>query len=659
MNLLHDLLGAPDPGPFALLRREGAEHLEVLRGPLSTVARLADIPLPEHAPGDEASADGSSRQPAWTADRRGLPTSVPRTLALVPYRQFAERGFACVDDGTPLECLAVESYHRIPLDEALAALPDTVPDVTDLGFDIDDAAYRELVAAVLRDEIGQGAGSNFVIHRTARARTDADPRRLAGAALRRLITGERGVYWSFLVHLPGGRTLVGASPERHVSVDDGLVMMNPISGTLRHRDLAPGTGGRDTLLRFLSDRKEVNELSMVLDEELKMMAVVADRGGQVLGPYLKHMTHLTHTEYLLAGRTGLDVREVLRETMFAPTLTGSPIENAARVIARYEHSGRAYYGGVLALLGRDADGGQTLDAPILFRCADITPGGEIAVKAGATLVRDSTPDGEVAETHAKAGGVLTALGLRTAPAVSPGADIRDLAADPAVRVTLLARNERLSRFWLTEREPEPVTGALVGRTALIVDAEDTFTGMLGHVLRSLGMRVTVQPTTAIGPLSAYDLVVAGPGPGDPADETDPRVAALGGVVEERLSRRAPLLGVCLGHQVLSRRLGLRLHRRDVPYQGLPCDVDLFGATHRVGFYSTFTAVAPGRLLATAYGDVEVAREDGTGFVHALRGPGFAGVQFHPESVLTEHGPRLLTELVAGILAPAEAGSPVA
>jgi phenazine biosynthesis protein phzE len=633
MNLLHDLLGAPDPGPFALLRREGSEHLEVLRGPLSTVARLADIPLPEHADGDEAG---------------------PRTLALVPYRQLAERGFDRIDDGTPLACLTVESYDRIPLDEALAALPDTVPDVTDLGFDIDDAAYRELVAAVLRDEIGHGAGSNFVIHRTARARTDADPRLLAGGALRRLISGERGVYWSFLVHIPGeqGRTLVGASPERHVSVDDGLVMMNPISGTLRHRDLAPGLDGRDTLLNFLSDRKEINELSMVLDEELKMMAVVAQRGGQVLGPYLKHMTHLTHTEYLLAGRTDLDVRDVLRETMFAPTLTGSPIENAARVIARYETTGRAYYAGVLALLGRDADGKQTLDAPILFRCADIAADGTIAVKAGATLVRDSTPDGEVAETHAKAGGVLTALGLRTAPAVHSDADIKDLAADPAVRATLLARNERLSRFWLAERAPEPVTGPLVGRTALIVDAEDTFTGMLGHVLRSLGMRVTVQPTTALGGLSAYDLVVAGPGPGDPADDSDPRVATLGRVVEERLSRRAPLLGVCLGHQVLSRRLGLPMHRRDVPYQGLPCDIDLFGVTHRVGFYSTFTAVAPAATLPTAYGDLQLSIEDGTGFVHALRGPGFAGVQFHPESVLTEHGPELLTELVTGIFTPA-------
>jgi len=42
------------------------------------------------------------------------------------------------------------------------------------------------------------------------------------------------------------------------------------------------------------------------------------------GPYLKEVTHLTHTEYLLAGRTTRDVRDVLRETMFAPTVVGSP-----------------------------------------------------------------------------------------------------------------------------------------------------------------------------------------------------------------------------------------------------------------------------------------------------------------------------------------------
>jgi phenazine biosynthesis protein phzE len=184
---------------------------------------------------------------------------------------------------------------------------------------------------------------------------------------------------------------------------------------------------------------------------------------------------------------------------------------------------------------------------------------------------------------------------------------------------------------------------------LIVDAEDTFTGMLAHLLRALAMTVEVRSTANVGTLIGYDLVVAGPGPGDPADESDARVATLGQVIDERLAAQAPLLAVCLGHQVLSRRLGLRMHRRQAPYQGVPRDIALFGTEHRVGFYSTFTALADTDRLVTPYGPVELAREPGSGEVHALRGPGFAGVQFHPESVLTEHGPQLLTELIGALL----------
>ncbi|MFJ6956513.1 chorismate-binding protein, partial [Micromonospora aurantiaca (nom. illeg.)] len=371
-----------DPGPFALVRREGADHVDLFTGPVRTAGQLADLPLPE---------DGAG----------------PHTLALVPFRQVTERGFECVDDGLPLEFLAVEAHRRIPLAEVLDDLPDAEVRTRDAGFDIADDEYAAIVERVLADEIGRGEGANFVIHRTMRAAVQGDPLAAALAALRRLLLRERGAYWTFLVHT-GTRILVGASPERHVSVADGLVEMNPISGTFRHRG---ETVDRAELLRFLHDEKEVEELYMVLDEELKMMAVVAEHGGQVVGPYLKEMAHLAHTEYLLAGRCSRDVRDVLRETMFAPTVTGSPMENACRVIARHERTGRRYYAGVLALLGRDEQGRQTLDAPILIRTAEISPTGALRVPVGATLVRHSTTAGEVAETHAKAAGVLAALGL--------------------------------------------------------------------------------------------------------------------------------------------------------------------------------------------------------------------------------------------------------
>src|ERR1044071_7469404 len=148
----------------------------------------------------------------------------------------------------------------------------------------------------------------------------------------------------------------------------GTVVMNPISGTSAYPAEGPTP---EHLLSFLADGKEIEELSMVVDEELKMMCTVGDMGGVVVGPRLKEMAHLAHTEYELRGRSSLDVREVLRGTMLAATVTGSPVQNACRVIERHEAGGRGYCAGALALLGRDSGGAQTLDSPILIRTADI------------------------------------------------------------------------------------------------------------------------------------------------------------------------------------------------------------------------------------------------------------------------------------------------
>jgi len=595
----------PPPGPFALLRRDGRTEVELLTGTLSTVDKLAEIPLP----------------PGGT------------TLAVVPYRQVAERGFDHVDDGAPLECLIVES--RTTLDPA--QFPPTAPPALSAGaFDLDDAAYSSTVEDVLRDEIGHGAGANFVIHRTYEADVLGDPVAAALAAFGRLLRDERGAYWTFLVHT-GTRTLVGATPERHVSVDDGLVMMNPISGTYRHPAHGPDADG---LRAFLADTKEAEELYMVLDEELKMMATVAESGGQVVGPYLKPMAHLHHTEYLLAGRTALDVRDVLRATMFAPTVVGSPIENACRVVARHEKRGRRYYGAVLALLGYDDAGRQTLDAPILIRTAEISPDGRLRIPVGATLVRHSTTAGEVAETRAKAAGILAAFGAG-APAGTPST-VDGVLPLPGIAEALAERNRHLARFWLDQRPADP--SHRLG-TVLVIDAEDTFTGMLALQLRALGLDVTVRPHESVSSTEGFDLVVFGPGPGDPRSTVDGRITHLRGLLRDRLAAGTPTLGVCLGHQVLCGLLGLELVRRDDTYQGLQREIDFFGRPERVGFYASYVALR---------GAVEGVEISGTEEIHALRGPGFAGVQFHPESVLSEHGIDLLRDLVTGLLEKAPA-----
>jgi phenazine biosynthesis protein phzE len=635
-------------GPFALLRREGRAEVEVFTGEVQTVARLADIPLPEPGPGGPAGGAGR----AGGAGGAGGPA----TLALIPYRQVVERGFDCVDDAVPMECLRIAAASTASVEAVLAALPPAAPRVRAGRFEPADREYAEVVGAVLREEIGHGEGSNFVIHRVYEATVEGDPLGAALAAFGRLLRDERGAYWTFCVHTPT-RTLVGATPERHVSVDEGIVMMNPISGTYRHPAGGPDRYG---LLRFLADPKETDELYMVLDEELKMMATVAEAGGQVIGPYLKPMAHLHHTEYLLAGRSMLDVRDVLRETMFAPTVVGSPIENACRVVARRERRGRRYYGAVLALLGHDAAGRQTLDAPILIRTAEISPGGRLRIPVGATLVRHSTPAGEVAETYAKAAGILAAFGAAPAgPVPGPRRDPGNpspLADDETVRAALAARNAHLARFWLDQRDPSTADPRIRGRQVLVIDAEDTFTGMLTHLLRALGAEVDRRDHRFVTDVAAPDLVVAGPGPGDPTAPGDPKMVALRGLIQRRLDTGRPLLGICLGHQLIAGLLGLSLHRREGTYQGVQRQIDFFGRPERVGFYSTFVAAGPAATLDTAAGPVEVSRDPATHEVVALRGAGFASVQFHPESVLTEHGIDLLRDLLTALLTtPAATG----
>ncbi|MGW8484118.1 chorismate-binding protein [Microbacterium sp. NPDC055903] len=632
-------LTADPNASFVLIARDGAESVELLTGSVTDVDLLADIPL----------------------DADGRPQEV---FALVPYRQVRERGFEAQDDGTPLRCLIVDAHDSIPTPELVTALPDAPIALHEAGFDISDEEYAATVETVIAEEIGRGEGANFVIRRDYTARFDGDDRIAALTWFRALLEHERGAYWTFAVITPG-HIAVGASPEAHVVAQDGIVTMNPISGTFRH---PAGGATKETLVEFLSSTKETEELFMVVDEELKMMSAVCSDGGRITGPHLKQMSRLTHTEYMLRGSSRLDPRDILRETMFAPTVTGSPMQNACAVIRRHERQPRGYYSGVAALFTPNAHGGHDLDAPILIRTVYVGDGA-LRVPVGATLVRHSDPQGEVSETHGKAAGVLGAIGAiarDAGPAADADAPARpvDLAADDDVAELLASRNARLADFWLNPQTDDGTAGPFAGRTALVVDAEDRFTTMLAHQLRHLGLDVRILPWSAAtdADVDAADLVVAGPGPGDPRDETSQRITRMRDVVSRRRIQGRPLVAVCLSHQILADSFGIDLVPLDSPHQGLQKTVPVFGEDASIGFYNTFTArVAPGtETVGVFWGatdgsaqgsfEAEVSADATTGDVYSLRGERFASVQGHLESILSKDGIRTLERLVAHALA---------
>jgi phenazine biosynthesis protein phzE len=114
-----------------------------------------------------------------------------------------------------------------------------------------------------------------------------------------------------------------------------------------------------------------------------------------------------------------------------------------------------------------------------------------------------------------------------------------------------------------------------------------------------------------------------------------------------LEQERPFLAVCLGHQALCHELGIPLAYKDIVFQGTQSPVQIEGRTERVGFYNTFVGRVSGETVLPD--GVRVEADPESGDIHAVYGPHYRGVQFHAESILTEHGQELVHRLVSGLL----------
>ena len=626
MDKLFNTLSA-DNQSFCLIQKQDSDELLLLTGISRRSRLLREIPRRQGPSGGGRVYD---------------------TISIVPFCQIREKGCRAHDAGEEILTIEVTGQQWIAMEDLPApagaqARPIAMAEA--ISYDTTAEEYAAVIGRVIDREIGNGEGANFVIPRNATGRIAGFSLETALTIFRSLVANDYGTYWKFLfVH--EDRVFVGSTPERHLSVEKGRVRMNPISGTFRksagHRSRSLL---KNDLLAFINDRKEINELFMVVDEELKMMARMCEKGGAIIGPLLKEMSRLIHSEYLLAGDSDKDIIELFRDSMFAATVVGSPVENACTIIARYTGSSRRYYGSALLLVGRDEDGGDFLDSPITIRTAEIEHDGSLHLSVGATLVKDSIPADEVLETEAKAAAILAGIlgdgGTAVPPPLLPG-----LANDDDIIESLLARNEDLSHFWFFRQGGRQQKTALAKPLRLtLIHNEDDFIYMLRHILQALGMRI------AIVPWSRYeidrddaDITLVGPGPGDPSDGDSPKIARNLEIIQDLLQYRRPALCICLGHQILCRTLGFNVEKRRVPLQGSQEEIDLFGRKEKVGFYNTFVA-----KMGDTTGEFETAILPGSDEVIAIRGGHFSGFQFHPESILSRNGCDILREEIDRLL----------
>ena len=194
---------------------------------------------------------------------------------------------------------------------------------------------------------------------------------------------------------------------------------------------------------------------------------------------------------------------------------------------------------------------------------------------------------------------------------------------------------------------------------LVIDNYDSFTWNLVHYLREIGAEVRVARNDALGPdealASGARAILISPGPGTP-DAAGISLALVGACARARM----PLLGVCLGHQAIGQYFGGRIARAPKIMHGKTSAIAHDGSGLFQGLPSPFAATryhslvvapdsVPGCLIVNA------TAEDGTvqGFRHDSLP--IHGVQFHPESIASMHGHRLLANFLretAAISAPA-------
>ncbi len=206
----------------------------------------------------------------------------------------------------------------------------------------------------------------------------------------------------------GGSAVLSTSPERLVEVRGREVQTRPIAGT-RPRAADPAAD-RDLQRQLIASAKERAEHIMLIDLERNDLGRVCEPGSVTVSELmtLESYAHVHHIVSNVRGRlrAGAGPGDVLRAVFPGGTITGCPKVRAMEIIAELEGVGRGPYTGAMGYLSRDGH----MDLNILIRSL-VCENGRATLRAGAGIVADSQPQAELAETRAKARGLLQAFGV--------------------------------------------------------------------------------------------------------------------------------------------------------------------------------------------------------------------------------------------------------
>jgi anthranilate synthase component I len=289
-----------------------------------------------------------------------------------------------------IELLTRSTYKtELPVKQQLA---------TAIQVDTSDADFMRNVEKV-KDSIIRGDAFQIVISRCYQCNYYVSPLDIY-TTLRQVSPAPYMFYFT-----SGSNVILGASPERLISVHNKKITVNPIAGTRKRMKDRSDQSIEDDLL---NDPKERAEHMMLVDLARNDVGAVSIPASIQLKEFfqVKHYSHVSHIASTVIGELPekYDALDGFAAVFPAGTLTGAPKIRAMQIINELETTSRGLYGGAICRL--DALG--NLDSCIAIRMA-VLKEGIATIRTGAGIVYDSNPAAEAQETYQKASAMLDAI----------------------------------------------------------------------------------------------------------------------------------------------------------------------------------------------------------------------------------------------------------
>lgn len=557
-----------------------------------------------------------------------------KVVFILPFSQaWKEHAYAYIWE-EPILAMEVIEELKLSRESLMDLLPDRKIDIADISYSIGDSELENIIIKLKHDieawDLCQCILSRETIFHLKTLWIDE-----ILVIYKKLLT-MRGGYMTYMFDT-WNDVFMWASPERHITVQDDEIIKNPIAWTMPKK---PDTFASD-LEAFLQDKKEENELSMVTDEELKMIMKIT-KWWAISGLILREIWAVVHTEFELKWYRKKSVRAIdcLRETLYSPTLVWWPLKSAFEHIAKYEGESRWYYGSAFWVFDWD-----NMDTCIPIRAARIDKlTSTIAIRSWAWIVSDSNPKSEVNEIHKKANwfsGILWwNISLNTTRLLDTLSD-KDI---KNIQSIINQRQSRLSSIHLENIDSRNLlVSQIVWKKFVLINNWDDFVYMIAYLIEKMWWVCDIVENAEYESSENYDFTLIWPWPWNINDVNNPKMKKIMEVTRDLRDSWKKVIWVCLWHQAICKDMWLDIAHQDKIRQWKQEEVKVFWNIETVAFYNSFSPVFDDIIKLDEhelYDDNRLLYQKTDNSI---------SVQFHPESIMTINGYEILKEMILKIL----------